>query len=90
MATGLPIITTDCGWVPKLVGREGGLVVPLTDADALAQAMKDLSRDVALRRKMGSINRSHAVANHTWDVSAQQLVRLYERLLSGKPSGNTA
>ena len=81
MAAGLPIVTTDCGWVPRLIGNEGGLVVPVKDADALARAMLDLSANRALCRKMGEGNRTRAVVEHGWDASARRLMRLYERLL---------
>ncbi|MBN1270316.1 MAG: glycosyltransferase family 4 protein, partial [Kiritimatiellae bacterium] len=80
MASGLPIVTTDCGWVPKLVGVDGGVVVPLRDADAFAGALEALARDGARRRQMGEHNRRKAVAEHTWDVSARALKAVYENL----------
>lgn len=99
MATELPIVTTDCGWVPKLLGtempqaegsnkepgkgawREGGIVVPLRDADALAQALKVLHERPEVRHRMGMRNRRAAVESHGWQSSAQKLMRVYNQLL---------
>ena len=51
MATGLPIVTTDCGWVPKLLGQEsGGLVVLAKDPEAFAKAMQTLADQPAFAR----------------------------------------
>ena len=56
-------------------------MVPAEDPDALARAMLDLSANKAVCRKMGGRNRIRAVAEHGWNASARQLVRLYEELL---------
>lgn len=86
MATGLPIITTDCGWVPRLLGQgAGGRVVPVKDVAALAKAMQALADRAVLRKEMGERNRRQAVAEHGWAASAQKLFGLYETLLSKGP-----
>jgi glycosyltransferase involved in cell wall biosynthesis len=81
MASGLPVVTTDCGWVPKLVGEKGGVVVPLRDPEAFANALKTLADDGDSRSRMGVFNRAKAEAEHGWPASAKRLLCVYERLL---------
>lgn len=53
MAHGRPIIASDVGGVPDMIGNEAGLLVPAGDAKALAEAMLRLSQDQELRHEMG-------------------------------------
>jgi len=86
MASGLPIVTTDCGWVPKLIQYGGGMVVPVGDAAALAGALCELAGDGTGRQEMGRRNRDRAVGHHGWPSSARLLLGVYESL-GGKKSG---
>ena len=53
-AAGLPVITTQVGALGEAVlPGESGLVVPPGDGAALAQALRTLVEDGALRRRMG-------------------------------------
>ena len=81
MATGLPVVTTDGGWVQNLVqmGR-GGIVVPVRDADAFAAAMTALADDPGRCTEMGRINREFVVANYRWEASAGKLMDVYQRI----------
>lgn len=55
MAAGKPVIATRGGGVPEIVvDGETGLLVPMADAHALAEAMIRLFDDEALRNRMGS------------------------------------
>ena len=82
MATGLPVVTTDCGWVPRLIeGDRGGVVVPIGDRDRLAAALVALGGDADARREMGAWNRERAVARHGWQASAEKLLALYGDVL---------
>lgn len=81
MAAGLPIVTTDCGWVPRLVAHGGGFVVPLRDPGALAAALARLGADPHVRKEMGTYNRAQAVARWRWEASASKLNDVYISLL---------
>lgn len=84
MATGLPVVTTDGGWVRNLVQRgRGGLVTPVGDEAAFAGAMLELARDPARRAEMGRINRAHVVEHYRWGSSAARLLEVYRGLLGG-------
>lgn len=82
MATALPVLTTDCAWVPRLVADGAGVVVPVGDAPAFAAALKRLADNPALRQRMGAAGRQQVLEHHTWPASAEKLLRLHRSLLS--------
>jgi glycosyltransferase involved in cell wall biosynthesis len=57
MACGKPIIASDVGGIPDMIGGESGILVPPGDTSALAQAMLCLAKDENLRRAMGQAAR---------------------------------
>lgn len=82
MSTGLPVVTTDCGWVPNLVGHgEGGIITPVGESQPFAEAIIRLLEESDLRDRMADWNRTTAVAKHGWAASAEKLQALYEELL---------
>lgn len=81
MSTGLPVLTTDCGWVPKLVADGAGMVVPVGDAQAFAAGLAKLADNPALRQRMGATGRQQVLERHTWPASAEKLLELYRRLV---------
>lgn len=81
MSMGLPVLTTDCAWVPRLVSDGAGLVVPVGDAEAFAAGLKKLADNPALRQRMGAAGRDLVLSRHTWPASAEKLKRLYDGLV---------
>ncbi len=81
MSAGLPVLTTDCAWVPRLVADGAGIVVPVGDAEAFAAALKKLADNPALRQRMGAAGRQQVLERHTWPASAEKLARLYRDLV---------
>jgi len=77
MASGLPIIATRVGALPDLI-RDGetGLLVPPGDAAALADAVRQLARDEALREAMGNLARS-AATSFAWPAVIDRYLALY-------------
>jgi len=57
MSQGKPIIASDVGGIPDMIGDEAGLLVPPGDTDALGAAMLQLARDPRLRERMGKAAR---------------------------------
>jgi mannose/cellobiose epimerase-like protein (N-acyl-D-glucosamine 2-epimerase family)/glycosyltransferase involved in cell wall biosynthesis len=81
-ACGRPLVATD---VPgcRDIARPGvnALVVPLDDAEALANAIERLALDPELRRKFGKASRGLAESRFSSRRIGRDLVRLYQRLL---------
>ena len=82
MSSGLPVLTTDCGWVPHLVADGAGMVVPVGDADAFSAGLKKLADNPDLRKRMGASGRQRVQERHTWPASAVKLLELYRRLVA--------
>ncbi len=80
MASGLPVATTDVGDVRAMLAEENGrFVVPKQDEAALAEAMRALLADAALRRAAGEANRARAER----EFDERVMVETYGRLFTG-------
>lgn len=88
MAAGLPVLTTDCGWVPRLVGDGAGIVTPVGDASAFAAALRRLADSPELRRTLGETGRERVLARHTWPASAEKLMTVYEQVTTCMRAAN--
>jgi glycosyltransferase involved in cell wall biosynthesis len=82
-ACGRSIVATD---VPgcREVARPGinGILVPLDDVRALADALRRLAQDPDMRRRYGAASRELAVSTFSSAIIGQSTVQLYRRLLS--------
>lgn len=78
MGAGLPAVGTPVGGVPGLLrASEGGLLVPVGDAAALAQALLTLLTDRPLAERLGAQGQRHVQAHHGLDVVERRLAALY-------------
>lgn len=76
MASGIPVIASRVGGIPEVVGDAGVLVAP-DSPGALAQEMRRLLEEPALRKELGSRGRARAVEND-WSRSWSQFRRVLE------------
>ncbi len=83
MACGLPVITTPHAGAALTDGLEG-VIVPIRDPQALAQALEALREDPQRRAEMGRRAREKA-CQLTWERHQAALVRLYGQL-TGTPA----
>ncbi len=83
MAMGRPVVATNVGGTPELV-EEGktGYLVPVGDAEAMADRIFELLRDPSLRRGMGQAGSDRVKREFTAERVKQKLEDLYDRLLS--------
>jgi glycosyltransferase involved in cell wall biosynthesis len=80
MMAELPVVATPVGGVPEAVlPGETGILVPVGDDVALAEALRALAGDAELRVQMGGAGRRRAVEH----FSAATMARAYERLYVG-------
>jgi glycosyltransferase involved in cell wall biosynthesis len=75
MAAGIPVIASNRGALPEVVGSAGTLLAP-EDADGFAQAMLRAARDDAWARAQGGAGLARA-ASFTWRDTAQRLREAY-------------
>jgi glycosyltransferase involved in cell wall biosynthesis len=76
MAAGVPVVASDAGALPEVVG-DAGLIVPEGDAVALAHAIRTLAQDATLRDRLSAAGKERASA-FAWDVVARTHAKLYE------------
>ncbi len=78
MACGTPVVAADNSSLPEVVG-DAGLLVPATDAAALADAIRRLDGDAALREACRARGLARA-ARFSWTAAAERLLGVYERV----------
>jgi glycosyltransferase involved in cell wall biosynthesis len=80
MASGLAVIGSDTpGNRSVIADRETGLLFPLGDDRALADCIRGISRDEALRKRLAANGRLSAERNFSWDKSAAHYLELLGR-----------
>src|SRR5581483_4835633 len=81
MAAGVPVVASAAGAVPEAVG-DAALIVPVGDADALADALATVLDDGTCAGSLAERGRARA-AGFTWERTADGLVSLYEDAARG-------
>jgi glycosyltransferase involved in cell wall biosynthesis len=81
MAAGVPVVASDAGSLPEVLGPER--CVPSRDAGALAQAMRRLFDDPAARRAEGERLIERARERFGEERYVRELLALYESLQAG-------
>ena len=80
-----PMVVSDAGGLPELVGDGSGLVVPSEDAGALAAAVTRLLADRALAERLGRAGAETAEREASWDAIARRTLDAYDEYI-GAPS----
>jgi glycosyltransferase involved in cell wall biosynthesis len=81
LACGTPVVATDSGASPEILGPiDRTLLVPL-DPAALADRLEQLLRDPARRRELGAKGVESVRARFAWPVILSQLDRVYAELV---------
>ncbi len=80
-ACGLPIVTTDWPGCREIVAHgDNGLLVPIKNPGALADALETLVRDDALRHAMGRRGRLRVEGEYSLATVIRKTLRIYEDL----------
>jgi glycosyltransferase involved in cell wall biosynthesis len=79
MASGLPVVASETGALREVIGRPGvsGLLVPPGDVDALADRMRTLLADEALRRRLGEAARRRVLREYTVERMVERTLEVY-------------
>jgi glycosyltransferase involved in cell wall biosynthesis len=81
-ACGRPIVTTDAPGCREIVHHgDNGLLVPVRDSHALAEALRKLIESPPTRRHMGALGRTLAENGFAVEQVVQQTLDLYSELL---------
>jgi len=77
MAAALPVIAGDSGGVvDTVVDQQTGFLLPPGDEPALREAMKLLSEDLQMRKRMGEAGRKRVEGQFSFEVQKRNMVRL--------------
>lgn len=80
MACGVPVVSTDGGALPEVVG-DAGITVPTANAEALAAAVAALLHDPVQCAELAQRGRQRMLATFSWRVVAHSLTNYYEHVL---------
>jgi glycosyltransferase involved in cell wall biosynthesis len=81
MACAVPVVSTDGGALPEVVG-DAGIIVPKANPQALTDAIASLLRDPVRRRTLGAAGRERMQSQFSWDTVAEELTRYYRQIVS--------
>lgn len=84
MASGVPVVASELGALPEVVG-DAGLLVPPDDVDALATSLRLLAADPDLRRRLARLGRERS-QRFSWSEVATAHRELYEEVLCASTS----
>lgn len=80
MSLGKPVIVTPVGCIPEMLDGNG-LLIPVKDTQALADAILTLVQDDDLRRRMGQRSRELCEQRHITQVVIDHFEQLYAELM---------
>ena len=81
MASGVPVIGSDSGAIPGVIG-DAGLIVPEGDVGAFARALRALRDQPRLRAGLIEKGRARFLAHFTHERIAAATVRVYQEMLN--------
>ena len=88
LAMGLPTIVADYGGPAELVDHSRGIRVPFTNEASLLKGLKlaieGLIANPGQLAALGASGRAFVETNLTWDKKAQQILKVYEAVLTGE------
>jgi colanic acid/amylovoran biosynthesis glycosyltransferase len=79
MAYGIPVIATETGGIPELIGDGAGLLVPPANPQALAAALAQLEASPDLRRSLGLAGRRRVEQSFEITKMVKELVRKFDQ-----------
>lgn len=80
MACGRPIIASDVGGIPDMIGEESGILVPPGDKAALTEAILRLALDEGLRKRMGAAAKQRYQQLFSPQVVVPLMLETYHRV----------
>jgi glycosyltransferase involved in cell wall biosynthesis len=87
MACATPLVTTDAGALPEVVGSHAAVQVPAGDVGRLAGALQLVLDHPSLQEQLGRAGRARVLSSYTWRRTAERTAEWYSGVLdrSGAP-----
>jgi glycosyltransferase involved in cell wall biosynthesis len=84
MACATPLVTTDAGALPEVVGTEAGLRVRAGDVGELTAALTLVLESPSLAEQLGRAGRRRVLDSYTWRATAQRTAEWYGETVERK------
>ena len=84
MACATPLVTTDAGALPEVVGDEAGLRVRAGDVGELTDALRRVLDSPELAERLGRAGRQRVLERYTWRETAERTAAWYGEVLERK------
>jgi glycosyltransferase involved in cell wall biosynthesis len=81
MACATPLVTTDAGALPEVVGSHAAVQVPAGDVDRLAGALQLVLDHPSLQEQLGRAGRTRVLGSFTWRRTAERTAEWYAEVL---------
>ncbi len=81
MACGVPVVSTDGGALPEVVG-DAGVIVPAKSADALAHGLAELLRNETRRKALAEAGRTRVCEQFSWERAAERMTAHYRTVMA--------
>ena len=81
MSCGVPVVATDGGALPEVVG-DAGITVPKADPVALAKAIARLLEHPAERERLAADGRARMQTHFNWNNVARELTEYYQQVIN--------
>ncbi|MFN8451411.1 MAG: glycosyltransferase family 4 protein, partial [Anaerolineae bacterium] len=88
MASGIPVVGSDSGAIPNVIG-DAGMIVPEGDVEALAAALYLLRSNPEMRAELGRQGRVRVLTYYTHAGVAEATVEVYNEMLGQKAAQPT-
>ena len=83
MACGVPVLGSDSGEIPHVIGG-AGVVFPEGDVEALRAQLRRLMQDRAVRQGLATAGRQRVLAHYTMAEIARRTVAAYTAVANGR------
>lgn len=81
MSCGMPVVSTDVASLPEqVIDGKGGFLCPMNDIRAYANAVRYITEDESIRRKMGIFNRNRVLSEFNLTQMTEKYVKIYKQI----------
>ena len=87
MACATPLVTTDAGALPEVVGSKAGVQVKAGDVEQLTAALQLVLDSPSLGEQLGRAGRRRVLESYTWRATAQRTADWYAEVLEKQSRG---